>query len=132
MIFIDSNIPMYIVGGPHPHKTGAQFLVERLILRRERLVTDAEVLQEILHRYSAIRRLEAVPAAFDTLLRYVDAVLPVTIEDVVAAKDLILAAPMLSARDALHASVMLRHGIHEIASFDSGFDGVEGITRITR
>jgi len=54
MIFTDSNIPMYLIGADHPHKTEAQVLLERLIAAGQRLVTDAEVLHEILHRYTAI------------------------------------------------------------------------------
>jgi uncharacterized protein len=50
VIFVDSNIPMYLVGAPHRHKTDAQRLLEKLISERERPVTDVEVLQEILHR----------------------------------------------------------------------------------
>jgi hypothetical protein len=50
VILIDSNIPMYLIGAAHPHKADAQRLLEKLIADRERLVTDAEVLQEILHR----------------------------------------------------------------------------------
>ena len=53
MILIDSNIPMYLVGADHPHKIDAQRLLERCIADRVRLVTDVEVLQEILHRYIA-------------------------------------------------------------------------------
>ena len=56
MILVDSNIPMYLVGAPHPRKSDAQRCLEKLISNRERLVTDAEVLQEILHRYVAIDR----------------------------------------------------------------------------
>ena len=63
MILVDSNIPMYLVGAPHPHKTDAQRLLEKLIADRERLVTDAEVLQEILHRYVAIDRRDAIQPA---------------------------------------------------------------------
>ena len=48
MIFVDSNIPMYLVGATPPHKVDAQRLLERFVTARERLVTDAEVLQEIL------------------------------------------------------------------------------------
>ena len=43
MIFIDSNVPMYLVGAPHPHKIDAQKILERIATERERLVTDAEV-----------------------------------------------------------------------------------------
>ena len=56
MILIDSNIPMYLVGAEHHHKIDAQRLLERCIAERWRLVTDAEVMQEILHRYSKIER----------------------------------------------------------------------------
>ena len=47
MILVDSNIPMYLVGSPHPHKADAQRLLEKLIADRERLVTDAEVLEGV-------------------------------------------------------------------------------------
>ena len=50
MILVDSNVPMYLVGAPHTHKTDSQRALERLISERQRLVTDAEVFQEILHR----------------------------------------------------------------------------------
>jgi predicted nucleic acid-binding protein len=63
VILVDSNVPMYLVGSPHPHKTDAQRLLERCIASRERLVTDAEVLQEILHRYVAIGRRDAIQPA---------------------------------------------------------------------
>jgi predicted nucleic acid-binding protein len=65
VILIDSNIPMYLVGTPHPHKIDAQRLIERAIAEGERLVTDAEVLQEILHRYVAIGRRDAIQPAFE-------------------------------------------------------------------
>src|ERR1700730_12512664 len=54
VIFVDSNIPMYLIGRPHPNKEGAQRLLEEAAIAGERLVTDVEVLQEILHRYDAL------------------------------------------------------------------------------
>ena len=75
MIFIDSNIPMYLVGTEHPpKKSTARRLLESCINRNERLVTSAEVLQEILHRYVAISRRDAIQPAFDALLNVVDQV----------------------------------------------------------
>ena len=67
MTFIDSNIPMHLVGAMHPHKADAQQLVARCVSRRERLVTDAEVLQEILHRYVASSRRDAIQPCFDAI-----------------------------------------------------------------
>lgn len=131
MILIDSNIPMYLVGTPGPHKTDAQRLLEKLVSERQRLVTDAEVLQEILHRYVAIHRRYDIQPAFDALLNAVDDVLPVDRAAVERAKQIVLAYQRLSARDAVHLAVMEQHGIERILSFDTGFDGFPGITRLS-
>ena len=130
MIFVDSNIPMYLVGADHPHKLDARRLAERLIEARERLVTDTEVFQEILHRYTAIARKDAIDPAWTALAGLVDEVLPIEMEDCEGAKDLIMEIEGLSARDALHAAVMRRHGVERILSFDSGFDRIAPLRRI--
>lgn len=130
MIFIDSNIPMYLVGTAHPHKIDAQRLLERLVSERRRLVTDAEVLQEILHRYVAIGRRDAIQPAFDALLKVVDQVFPVDRAAVERAKSIVLGHERLSARDAIHVAIMELNRIEEILSFDSGFDGYPGISRL--
>ena len=130
MIFIDSNIPMYLVGQSETHKADAQRLLDAAIVSQQRLVTSAEVLQEILHRYVAIKRLDAIQPAFDALLGVVDEVVPIEEDDVMRARDLVLGARGLSARDALHVAVMLREGITRVMSFDADFDRVPGIVRL--
>ena len=130
MILIDSNVPMYLVGAEHPHKTDAQRLLERLTMDNRRLVSDAEVLQEILHRYVAIGRRDAIQPAFDALLGAVDDVFPVTTETVTRARDIVFGSPALSARDAIHVAVMRQHDVEEILSFDRGFDDIPGIRRL--
>ena len=131
MIFVDSNIPMYLIGAAHRHKSDAQRLLEKLLSERARLVTDTEVLQEILHRYVAIDRREAIQPAFDALLRIVDQVLPVDLAAVERAKTIVLGARHLSARDALHLAVMKQHSVEQILSFDATFDGFPGVTRVS-
>ena len=121
---------MYLVGAEHPHKVDAQRLLERCIADRQRLVTDAEVMQEILHRYSAIERTDAIQPALDALLGVIDEVLPVEKDDVLAARDILMGLPDLSSRDALHLAIMQRHGVGSILSFDRGFDLFPGIGRI--
>ena len=96
-----------------------------------RLVTDAEVLQEILHRYVAIQRRDAISPAIEALLAVVDEVLAVEGHDVLRARDVLLAHPQLSARDALHVATMRRHGIETILTFDTAFDRVAGLQRWT-
>ena len=130
MIFIDSNVPMYVIGTPHPHKLHSQQLLERCISDGERLVTDAEVLQEILHWYSAIARRDAIQPAFEALLGVVDEVFPIELPNVERAKGILLATEGLSARDALHLAVMERRKIQTIMSFDVGYDSFPGISRL--
>ena len=130
MILVDSNVPMYLVGAPHPHKMDAQRSLEKLVREGQRLVTDAEVLQEILQRYVAIDRRDAIQPAFDALLAVVDEVVPVNSAAVERAKQIVLEYRRLSARDAVHLSIMEQHGIERILSFDSGFDSFPGITRL--
>ena len=130
MILIDSNIPMYLIGAPHRHKTDAQHWLEKLVSNRERLVTDAEVLQEILHRYVAINRRDAIQVAFEALLGIVDQVLPVDRAIGERAKEIVLGHRQLSARNAVHLAVMEQHGIEQILTFDAGFDNFPGITQL--
>ena len=131
MILVDSNIPMYLVGATHAHKSDAQHLLEKLVSDRQRLVTDAEVLQEILHRYVAINRRDAIQPAFDALLGIVDQVLSVDRSVAERAKQIVLGHRRISARDAVHLAVMEHHEIEQILSFDSGFDGFPGISRLS-
>ncbi|MFI5005312.1 MAG: type II toxin-antitoxin system VapC family toxin [Solirubrobacterales bacterium] len=130
MIFVDSNVPMYLIGPDHPHKLDAQRALERLAGERRRLVTSSEVFQEVLHRFASSDHRDMIELAFTTLRTIVDEVLAVEVEDVFAAKDLIHAHGELSSRDAVHAAVMRRHGIAEILSFDRGFDTLTGIRRL--
>ena len=130
MIFIDANVPMYLVGGEHPHKLDAQRLLGRLTVERRPLVTSSEVLREIMHRYVSVGRRDWIEVAFNAVSSIVDEVLAVEEVDVFTAKDLVLAYPQLSARDAVHAATMRRHQITEILSFDSGFDAISAIKRL--
>jgi predicted nucleic acid-binding protein len=131
VILVDSNIPMYLVGAPHPHRSDTQRWLEKLVTGRQRLVTDAEVLQEILHRYVAINRRDAIQPAFDALLGIVDEVLAIDQKILERAKGIVLGYRQLSARDAIHLAVMEHHGIETILTFDSGFDGFPGVTRLS-
>jgi predicted nucleic acid-binding protein len=121
---------MYLVGARHPQKLDAQRLLESAVSAGESLLTDAEVLQEICHRYAAIGRRDAIQPAFDAILGVVDGVLPIDADDAQAAKDILLRYDALSARDAIHLAVMHRHGIDRIMSFDRGFDAQPGIERL--
>ncbi len=130
MILIDSNIPMYLIGSAHPNKEAARRGLEEAVAAGEPICTDAEVMQEILHRYSAIGRPQDIDPAFDALLSIVDVVYPIERADVERARRLVLGKTRLSARDAVHVAVMQGRDIGRVMSFDRAFDAVPGIERI--
>ena len=130
MILIDSNVPMYMVGAPHPNKDRALAVLTQLVRDGEQLVTNVEVYQEILHRYTSIQRPDAIDAAFESLDGITDDVLIFGMPEVRAARALIASVDGLSARDALHVAVMRKAGTNRVLSFDAGFDRCPGIDRL--
>ena len=123
---------MYLIGAPHPHKIDAQLMLEKVIAARQKLVTSAEVLQEILHRYTSLNRRDAVAPAIQVLLDMVDEVFPIEKNDVLRASEIVQQPAGLSARDGLHIAVMERRGIRRILTFDGGFDRWPGLERLHR
>ncbi|MEA2608261.1 MAG: uncharacterized protein QOJ75_504 [Chloroflexota bacterium] len=130
MIFVDSNIPMYLVGQAHPNKDAARRALEEAVAAGESLCTNAEVLQRILRRYTAVGRMDRIDPAFDAVLEVVDVVYPIERADVERARRLLATAPTLSARDAVHLAFMQARDIGRILSFDAGFDSMLGIIRL--
>ena len=130
MIFVDSNVPMYLVGAEHPNKVRVGELLGQFIRSNERLVTDVEVYQEVLNRYVSIHRLDAIDPAIASLDAITDEVLPIQIADVRAAREFIASVAGISARDALHAAVVRHAGIERIFSLDRGFDACPDLQRL--
>ena len=118
MIFVDSNVFVYAVGRPHPLREEAQNFFIRAHEEGKSLVTSAEVLQELIHIYLPVGRMETLDAAFELATRGVDRVIPIDSDTVVYARDLISGNPSLTARDLLHLSVCQLHSVHELMTFD--------------
>ena len=132
MIFLDVNVPMYLIGAARPHKTDSQILLERLSTAGERLVTDAEVLQEVLHRYTSFGTRKAIDPALRLIQNIVDEVYPIEKRDVLRAAEIVQHRSRLSARGAIHIAVMEHRGIASILSFDGDFDRWPGLKRVYR
>jgi predicted nucleic acid-binding protein len=128
VLFVDSNVPMYLVGADHPSRDVlVRYLKEHA---EEDLVTSAEVYQEIVHRYVAIDRRPAIADAFALLDGLVVTVFDVARADVDAAHRIALEQRRLSARDCLHLAVMSRRRVRRILSMDRGFEAWPGIERL--
>ncbi len=130
-IFLDTNVPIYAAGRPHPLKAPCAEILVLAAQQPHEFLTDAEVLQELLHRYLALRlwpQGKEAFARFAALMR--ERVEPVYASDVEQAASLVEQYPRLSARDLLHLAVMMRVGVNHIISADQGFDGVAQLERL--
>jgi len=118
VIFIDSNVFIYAVGRSHPLREEAQNVFLESSEKGTRLVTSAEVLQELLHVYLPVGRRETLDAALQLATKGVDYVIPITTEEVLFARHLADRYPGLSARDLLHLSVCRIHKVRGLRTFD--------------
>ncbi len=130
MILIDANLFMYAAGAEHPHKAPSVTLLQRVGLGEIEAAVDAEVLQEILHRYRAIRRWREGREVYALARRIVPLVVAITGQVVDRARDLLDGDPQLGARDALHAAVVLERGMKGICSYDRDLDRIAGLRRL--
>jgi predicted nucleic acid-binding protein len=128
--FLDANVVMYAAGSPHPLRDPCRAALQRAVQARTRLVTDVEVLQELLHRYFALRRPEVARTVYESTVNLCDEVLSISEEHTARALELLLEQPRLSPRDALHVAVMERRGIRRLLSTDHDFDGLAQIDRV--
>jgi predicted nucleic acid-binding protein len=102
----------------HPLRRDAQAFLEDAVQRDERLVTSAEVLQELLHAYLPVNRLDTLDAALTLAEARIAEVWPVEREDVRLARVLLASYPALTARDLLHLACCQRHGVTQVKTFD--------------
>lgn len=137
-LFLDANVPIYAAGREHPLREPCREVLALAARYPDFFFTDAEVLQEMLHRYLALKRLpEGVRAVQDFAVVTRGSVEGVLVEDVLLACELANRYAKgpgsgLAARDLLHAAVMLRCSSSKIVTADKDFDELagEGIRRL--
>lgn len=131
MILIDTNIFMYAAGKESPQRLPCQRFLERIIEGESPVAcTDTEVLQEILHRYRALKIPEVGFRLFDAVTHLGIPILAVTDRAMAHARKLLEDYPALSTRDGVHLGVMQEHGIEEVLTYDGGFSGVPWVKRL--
>lgn len=130
MILVDSNIFMYAAGSPHPHKVPSRDWLERAARGDVQAGMDAEVLQEILHRYRHTDRWEDGRKVYDLARRSIPGVLAVTGDVMDLAREILDVTARIPARVALHAAVYRFYEAEAICSYDRHYDLIEGLRRI--
>jgi predicted nucleic acid-binding protein len=132
LALVDANIPIYAAGSGHPLKGPCADVLRLISEIPTSFLTDAEVLQELLHYY-LVRRLVShgldVVEAFAQLMS--GRVEPVLGGDVLDACRMAReGATDIPARDLLHVAVARRVGVAYVVSADSHFDQLAGVTRL--
>jgi uncharacterized protein len=131
VILIDTNVFMYAAGKESPQKGPCQRFLEKIVEGEgPATCTNAEVLQEILHRYRSLKVPEVGFRLFDAITHLGIPVLAVTDRAMAEARRLLEEYPALSTRDSVHLGVMLEHGIEEVLSYDTGFSDVPWVKRL--
>lgn len=131
MILIDTNVFMYAAGKESPQKVPCQRFLEKIVDgEAPAACTNAEVLQEILHRYRTLKVPEVGFRLFDAITHLGIPVLAVTDRAMAEARRLLEEYPALSTRDSVHLGVMREHGIEEILSYDTGFWDIPWVKRL--
>lgn len=119
MIFVDTNVFMYAVGRPHPLQPEAQAFFEASAEAGSRLVTSAEVLQELLHAYLPVQRHETLDAALTLIKGQIATIWDLEAADVYLARTLAARHAGLSSRDLLHLASCKRREVRVVKSFDA-------------
>lgn len=128
--FVDTAIPMYAAGGQHPLRDPSLRII-RLVRQGDLdAVTSTEVVQEVAHRFLAIRRPEIARQLAIDVLDLFAPVLPITHALIRRVPDLARKYPSLSARDLVHVATCIHEGITDVISPDRAFDQVAEVRRI--
>jgi len=118
VIFVDTNVLMYAVGGEHPLREEAREFFVSALKSGEILVSSAEALQELLHAYLPVGREATLDAALTLAQGRLAQVWTVEVEDVLLARTLAGRHPGLGARDLLHLASCQRRQVSRIKTFD--------------
>lgn len=129
-LFVDTNVFMYLAGSDPALRKQCRNALRAAAEQEIVLVSSAEVLQEILHRYSALDRHDDARTVYDSVTAICADIVPITERLTARALDLLMQHPHLPARDALHVATMENRGIRRILSADRHFDRLAAVGRV--
>lgn len=121
---------MYAGGRAHALREPSSAIVRSIRDGLLDAVISADVVQEILHRFIAIRRPDLGTRMARDALDLFGPVLPITHAVMDRMPGLVGRYAMLAARDLVHVATCLEEGIGVIVSPDHGFDQVAGLRRV--
>lgn len=129
MMLLEANIVIYAEGREYIYRDPCRLVMDQVRLRPERYAIDAETIQEILYSYSRQGELDKGIRIVDELLARMPHIIPITVVEIREAMRLMRETPGLSARDAIHAAVVMVHGLDGIINADRDFARIPGLRR---
>ena len=129
MRLLDANVVIYAIGREHFYRRPCQLLMEQAQDQPDDFVIDVEALQEVLHFYSRRGELNRGIESVEGLLSRLPNIIPVSAAEIRVAMRLMSETRNLSARDAIHAAVVIEHGLEGIISADGDFVRIPGLRR---
>lgn len=129
-VFLDTAVFVYSGGADHPLRAPCRRVLQDVVEGKLEAATSAEVVQEILHRFLAIRRTDVGVAMARSVLDAFEPVLPISHAVIRRVPGLVERYASLSTRDLIHVATCLEEGIGTIVSPDAGFDRVSEVRRL--
>ena len=130
-VFVDASVPIYAAGGESAYKQACARVLTLAADRPEAFVTDAGVLQEILHRYVAAGQSDLGSRVVSSFAQVMEGrIEAVAAADVLEAAEMAEDLPGPGTRVLLHSAVILRVGADRVVSTDTGFDLIPQVTRL--
>lgn len=127
--FVDTSVVMYAAGAEHPYKESCSQIITAISAGKIVAATSTEVCQEVLHRFSLIKRREEGIRVVKDMLLIVPQILAFTHEDIEKAVQVLQRYHGVSSRDAVHVAVMQNNDLDTIISSDRHFDIISEIRR---
>lgn len=129
MRLIDANVFIYASGAEHEYKAPCLAILRQTQAGALQATTDWEAVQEVLNYYHRRGDTALAVNLVERLITVFGSPFPITKSQILRASRIVSDYPELSARDAIHAAVVLEHRLEGIISADKGFDAIPGVTR---
>ncbi|MYC36231.1 MAG: type II toxin-antitoxin system VapC family toxin [Chloroflexi bacterium] len=129
MLLLDANIAMYAEGREHRYQQPCKRVMELAKANSSDYCVDTEILQEILYVYYSRGETDRGIGVAQDILGMFPTIIPITTAEITIAMRLMSETRRLSARDAIHAAVVINHNLEGIVSADQDFVRIPGLRR---
>ncbi|MDR0627000.1 MAG: type II toxin-antitoxin system VapC family toxin [Bifidobacteriaceae bacterium] len=125
---VDSNIPIYALGGEHPAKSPCLALLRAAGVGQFRGVASTEMVQELIYHRLRVTANRSVAVGDGRDVAAIFEIRPFDGAVLAEAMRLIEHTTTIRGRDAVHAATALANGIGIVISTDSAFAEAPGLT----